>query len=157
MFQPLFVSYYKFIANVRSKNVSIQPIPEPCAKEWDEGSCLGENPIYFWNTRFEARLFPPVTHTDSFTYSLQKIEPPSFSWIRNDGGDPSLNDHRLDDDSHVACQHYSHLEDEMVKGSLISRITNLNEPYWCFEKNFWRAYIIHSELCYKLALWFFST
>lgn len=29
------------------KNVSVQPIPEPCAKEPGEGSCPGENAIYF--------------------------------------------------------------------------------------------------------------
>lgn len=37
----LFVSYYKFIAKVQSKNVSVQPIPEP----WQRDEV--KIPVYF--------------------------------------------------------------------------------------------------------------
>lgn len=46
-------------------------------------------------------------------YWLKKVKSPSLLWIWNDSEDSSLSYHRLDDDSQVACKHYSNLEDKV--------------------------------------------
>lgn len=52
-------------------------------------------------------------YSDPLTYWLEKVKSPSLLWIWNDNEDSSLSHHRLDDDSQVACKHYSSLEDKV--------------------------------------------